>query len=235
MIVPVHIAIVRAALGETLAPEALAVVARANARCDIYQWQAERHFDSARDTAELGALWSRGLRRYLTLAVERAAPAGAAGDTPRDQHGALRALGMASHALADFYAHTNWVEIYGADAPPAPLLGARWPAEALPAGLASGYFSLRYGIRGCPLRDGVCVPPESYRYCHETLNKDAPTRGHGADPMTPGGPTYHAVAVRLAKDATRALWAALKAEAAAAAGDESRARQALARLARTSV
>jgi hypothetical protein len=205
MIVPVHVAIVRSALGNALAPRALGIVALANARCDLYQWVPERHFDNGRDVTELGVRWRRGLRRYLTLAVERATPAGGR-NTPRDRLGALRALGMASHALADFYAHTNWVELHGADAPQAPLLGREWPAAALPVDLASGYFSLRYGLRGCPLRDGVCVPPEGHRYCHETLNKDAPTRGHGSDPVTAGGPACHAIAVRLAEEGTRALW-----------------------------
>lgn len=234
MIVPVHIAIVRAALGDDLAPEALGIVARANARCDIYQWRPERHFDSARDVAALGALWARGLRRYLTLAVERATPAGPGRAGPRDRLGALRALGMASHALADFYAHTNWVELHGAGAPLAPLTGAHWPADAFPVDLASGYFSMRYGIRGCPRRDGVYTPPDGHRYCHETLNKDAPTRGHGADFITPGGPTYHAVAVRLAEDGTRALWTALRAEVSAQV-DAPAAAKALARLAGTFV
>ena len=233
MIVPIHVAIVRATLGETLAPSALGVVALANARCDLYQWAAERHFDSGRDVAALGALWRRGLRRYLTLAVERALPADGR-DGPRDRLGALRALGMASHALADFYAHTNWVELHGADAPQAPLLGDKWPAEALPADLASGYFSLRYGMRGCPLRGGVPVPPAGYRFCHETLNKDMPTRGHGADPVAPNGPTCHAVAVRLAEDGTRALWQALRAEVTVAV-EASRADLALARLSGTNV
>ncbi len=233
MLVPVHVAIVRAALGEALAPDALGIVARANARCDLYQWEAQRHFDNGRDVAALGALWRRGLRRYLTLAVTRATPVDGR-DTPRDRLGALRALGMASHALADFYAHTNWVELHGADAPPAPLLGDDWPAAALPVDLASGFYSLRYGLRGCPMRDGMPVPPPSYRYCHETLNKDAPTRGHGADPVTPGGPTCHAVAVRLAEESTRALWETLRAEVTAAVG-ASRAEAALARVVGTNV
>lgn len=233
MIVPVHVAIVRAALRDALAPSALGVVALANARCDLYQWIPERHFDNGRDVAALGALWRRGLRRYLTQAVERATPADDR-DRPRYRLGALRALGMASHALADFYAHTNWVELHGVDAPQAPLLGDEWPGDAMPSDLASGYFSLRYGMRGCPLRDGACVPPDGYRFCHETLNKDAPARGHGADPIIQGGPSYHAVAVRLAEDGTRALWHALRAEVTATVG-ASRADAALCLLSGTNV
>jgi heterokaryon incompatibility protein Het-C len=233
MLVSVHIAIVRAALGETLAPGALGVLARANARCDLYQWVPERHFDSGRDVEELGVRWRRGLRRYLSLAVKRATPLDGR-DRPRDRLGALRALGMASHALADFYAHTNWVELHGADAPQAPLLGEAWPAETLPSDLTSGYFSLRYGMRGCPMRDGVYIPPDGYRFCHETLNKDAPTRGHGADPVAPGGPSYHVVAVRLAEDGTRALWETLRTEVTAAVG-QSQAQAALGEISGTNV
>src|SRR5262249_14807541 len=128
------------------------------------------------------------------------------------RRGALKALGMATHALADFYAHTNWVELLGPAAEQAPLLGAEFPAAELPADLQSGYYSLRYGPKGCPSRRGVCTPPPGYGYCHEQLNKDAPTRGHGADRVIPGtlsGPTYHEVAVRLAIAATRDLWAVL--------------------------
>src|SRR5512146_1476002 len=86
MIVPVHMAIVRVALGDAIAPDALGVVARSNARCDLYQWVPERHFDNGRDVAALGALWQHGLRRYLSLAVERATPLDGRG-MPRDRLG----------------------------------------------------------------------------------------------------------------------------------------------------
>lgn len=210
MIVRVHREIVRAALGGVLAPSALRVVATANARCDLYQWQPERHFDNGRDVAALGALWRRGLHGYLVRCVECCAPVDTARRRPRGRRGALVALGMATHALADFYAHTSWIELLGPNAPTAPLLGDAWPAAALPPDLHSGYFSLRHGLAGCPRRDGAYMPPHGFRACHATLNKDAPDRGHGAERMAPGGPTYHEVAVRLATAATRELWEALR-------------------------
>jgi hypothetical protein len=85
------------------------------------------------------------------------------------------------------------------------------------------------------MRDGVYTPPDGYRFCHETLNKDAPHRGHGAEPIMPimpnmpSGPTYHAVAVRLAEDGTGALWEALRAGVTTNAGP-ARAGEALAHL-----
>lgn len=213
MLVRIHGEIVHAALSGVLAPKALRVVASANKFCDLYQWVPERHFDNGRDIATLDQLWRRGLHAYLTRAVERCAPAHSQGHLLTDRRGALKAIGMATHALADFYAHTNWIELLGAEPEQAPLLGDEFPTAQLPSGLQSGYFSLRYGLKGCPSRCGVYAPPPGYRYCHEQLNKDAPDRGHGAERITPGtleGPTYHEVAVRLATAGTRDLWEALR-------------------------
>jgi hypothetical protein len=213
MLVRIHEQIVRAAFADILAPAALKVVVTANRHSDLYQWAPERHFDNANDLATLGGLWRRGLHAYLARVVACAAPTGARGETLRNQRGALKALGMATHALADFYAHTNWIELLGPQAGLAPLLDDAFPAAQLPSDLQSGYFSLRFGLRGCPSRAGVYMPPPGFRYCHAELNKDAPDRGHGAErvlPGTPAGPTYHEVAVRLATCSTRALWEALR-------------------------
>jgi len=213
MLVRIHGEIVRAALSGVLAPEALRIVVFANQICDLYQWAPERHFDNGRDSAALDQLWRRGLHAYLTRAIARCAPTRSPGHLPTDRRGALRAFGMATHALADFYAHTNWIELLGAEAERAPLLGDEFPTARVPAGLQSGYYSLRYGLKGCPSRRGAYTPPPGYRYCHEQLNKDAPDRGHGAEQITPGtpdGPTYHEVAVRLATAGTRDLWEALQ-------------------------
>jgi hypothetical protein len=138
---------------------------------------------------------------------------------------ALWAYGLATHALADFYAHTNWVELAverGDEPAPAPLLAAAFAPGDLPERLYSGYFSLRYGLSGCPQRAGRPSPPPGYRACHAQLNKDAPDRGHGAEPATVGGETYHALAVRLAIATTRASWEALCSKLEAAYGDDAR-------------
>jgi len=84
----------------------------------------------------------------------------------------------------------------------------------------SGYFSLRYGLGGCPTRDGRPGPPPGFAHCHAQLNKDAPHRGRGAERAAPGGPTYHELAVRLAVATTHDAWEALIRRLRATYGDE---------------
>jgi hypothetical protein len=205
MIPLLHRAILRAALGDAplVSRGALATIIRANVLSDLFQWEPWRHFDSAADPSVLCAHWRRGVRAQLDLAQ--------ALTTSGERGRALRAFGLASHALADFYAHTNWVELaiaQGQAPQPAPLLGADLTPEMLPASLHSGYFSLRYGLRGCPTCDGAPCPPTGYAACHATLNKDTPRRGHGAEVALPSGETYGALALTLAIQTTRDAWAA---------------------------
>jgi hypothetical protein len=212
MILAVHERIVRDALGDVLEPEALRLVIRANRRSDLHQFAPEYHFDSARDAHELCELWERGLHRWLTRAINLSAfslAAGSASTRLTGRRHALEAFGRATHAIADFYSHTNWIELavaQGKELLLAPLLADRCEPERLPASLQSGYFSLRYGLSGCP-RGG---PPPGFAYCHATLNKDAPNRGHGAERPAPDAPTYHEMAVRLAIASTRAAWEMLR-------------------------
>lgn len=212
MILGVHEAIIRLALGGRLAPAALGVVIAANKRSDLHQCAAERHFDNGPDRAALCALWRRGLSAYMGRALARCAPPGDSAHRLANRRGALRAFGLATHALADFYAHTNWVELAVArgDIPtPAPLLGETLTPANLPEGLQSGYFSLRHGLSGCPHHNGRPCPPAGFTHCHAQLNKDAPHRGHGAERSAPGGPTYHELAVDLAISTTRDAWQSL--------------------------
>jgi len=212
MILSVHERIVQLALAGRLAPAALGVVVAANLRSDLHQLAAERHFDNGPDRAALCALWRRGAHAYLAHAAARCAPRD--GDARRlaDRRGALRAFGLAAHALADFYAHTNWVELAvarGEEPAPAPLLGDSLDPGDLPDDLRSGYFSLRHGLGGCPTRDGRPCAPPPFTWCHAQLNKDAPHRGRGAERPTPSGPTYHELAVGLAISTTRDAWRSL--------------------------
>jgi hypothetical protein len=208
MILSVHERILREALGDLLASPSLRAVIRANRRSDFHQLAPHYHFDSAPDPRALCHLWQRGLHTWLSRAVELSAPRDATALRLVDRSGALAAFGRATHALADFYSHTNWLELAvarGEVPQPAPLLEDHCDFERLSAALQSGYFSLRYGMSGCP-RSG---PPPGFAYCHAQLNKDAPTRGHGAERPAPGGPTYHEMAVQLAIDSTRAAWETL--------------------------
>ncbi len=223
MILSVHEQIVRSALGDILAPPALRAVIAANKWSDLHQLAAERHFDNGPTREQLCALRRRGLDTYLARTVAGCRPTQSRQLTNRQ--GALRAYGLATHALADFYAHTNWVELAAEreDEPaPAPLLEAACDPLDLPAGLQSGYFSLRHGLSGCPRCDGRPCPPAGYRFCHAQLNKDAPDRGHGAERATVGAPTYHELAARLATSATRASWEALNSRLQTAYGSDVR-------------
>jgi hypothetical protein len=223
MILAVHERIVREALGDALGPRSLRLVMRANRRSDLHQLAPEYHFDSAPDARTLCDLWQRGLHTWLmrtTILSGLSMAAGSPSARLAGYHDALANFGRATHALADFYSHTNWIELAtskGETPVPAPLLGDTCDPQALPSGLQSGYFSLRHGLNGCP-RGG---PPPGFAYCHSGLNKDAPNRGHGAERPTPGGPTYHEIAVQLAVASTRAAWEPL-AEAIRETGGDAR-------------
>jgi hypothetical protein len=220
-----HERIVREALGDghTLSEDALAAIVAANKRSDLFQFSPERHFDNARDRTELGERWRGGLHAYLTRAVACCTPVGNEQRRLTNRGAALRAFGAASHALADFYAHTNWVELWAAQGVfdrLAPLLGNAWDDGDFPPELQSGYFSLRYGLVGCPRRGGRPSPPRGYAYCHAQLAKDDADRGHGAERTRPAGPTFHEVAVRLAVQATREAWQNLRMRVLARYGDD---------------
>jgi hypothetical protein len=209
MIVSVHEDIVRDALGggHSMSARALGRVIIANKLSDLYQLSPERHFDNAPDRRTLCDRWEHGLKRFLDLAVERGVPEQNAGNVPRNRKGALHALGAATHALADFYAHTNWTELHVAQGQVqtlAPLLGETCDEDRFPTELQSGYFSLRYGLCGCPKKRGELKPPVGYRYCHEQIAKDHPQKGHGGERVN--GTTYHQLAVEQATRATHQLW-----------------------------
>lgn len=210
----VHEKILQDALGNGLimSSQALGWVITANKLCDLYQFTPARHFDNAPDREAICARWKNGLKVFLDRAVELSAPVSKVKQTPKDRKGALKAFGAATHALADFYAHTNWVELsvtQGNLEALAPLCGEMCQSNDLPVQLESGYFNLWYGVCGCPKVAGKLKPPKGYRYCHEQIAKDHPDKGHGADKIGAGDSTYHGVAVRLATRATSQLWETL--------------------------
>jgi hypothetical protein len=200
-----------AALGdaEAISPPALGWLIQGNLRSDLYQLSAERHFDNAPDRDSLAHRWEKGFRRYLDHALKLADQASASGFRLAARRKVFFALGEATHSLADFYAHTNWVELLfsrGEGLRPAPLIGELFYPQDLPEDLESGFFSIRYGIKGCREKQGIFYPPAGYRFCHENLAKDHRDRGHGADPLYPGGPTHFEAAFDLAVTATLDLW-----------------------------
>lgn len=161
-------------------------------------------------------------------AVRLSGPKGKEKRELENRDGALRAFGQATHAIADFYSHTNRVEIHadaGVRPPHAPLFGPgpTGPGQTcdpsnLPERLQSGYADLTAfltsgGASWCPSG----TPPAGFTCCHEHLSKDEPDKGHGAErPGPPGnqtfitGETYHTLAVELAMQATAEAWESLR-------------------------
>jgi hypothetical protein len=126
----------------------------------------------------------------------------------------MAAFGTATHAIADFYAHTTWIELYlamypSAGIPLAPLFALECDVEQFPPGIQSGYFHLRHGIHGCPRSGDRYQPPPGFQYAHAELAKDFPDKGHGAELVPAGNHTYFDVAVRLATAATVDAWQSL--------------------------
>ena len=187
---------------------ALRLITVANLACDLCQLSPQWHFDSASDPGALLELWNRGCRRAIGKTLEYCRPI-----RGRPSHPclALEAFGTATHAIADFYAHTSWIELYlaGSSAtaiPLAPLFALECSVEQFPSSIQSGYFHLRHGIHGCPRSGGRYHPPSGFEYAHAELAKDFPDKGHGAELVPLGNHTYFDVAMRLATAATVEAW-----------------------------
>jgi hypothetical protein len=185
-----------------MSADALDWIVRANMDSDLYQFSAEKHFDNAANPEALANRWEKGLHTYFTQAL-----AAAAADNFKRKR-SLQAFGKASHALADFYAHTDWIEMYAAHGEAdklAPFTGSAFPTHLLPPELSSGFFNLRYGLDGCPGKSGSYHPPHPYHHCHAVIAKDYPDKDHGAE-LAPDGRKYFEIAISSATRATRILW-----------------------------
>ena len=202
--VPIHAAIVVSALKGVMDGTGIAIVGVSNRAADLHQFTSEQHFDNAPSAGELCDRWRSGIDTYLTSAVESSAPDGDDLAKIAELVDALRWFGRATHALEDFYAHTNWLELsLSTPGMPdiAPLNGKTCDLSAYP-GLQSGYFALspKNGLDGCP-KGG---PPAPYKYCHLGLNKDEPDSIEGSKKV--GGGSLHTQAVARATVATTKLW-----------------------------
>jgi hypothetical protein len=183
-----------------------------NRGSDQFQADAFRHFDNASSLADICKRAGDAWTFFMTTVGSGAVPTGEPGYRALVSGPAARsAFGGLTHALADFYSHSNWVEL-AVNANQSPQLAPIFPTcnpGALPAALQSGYFalSLANGLDGCPKPGGVPTPPAPFLYCHLTLNKDEPGRGHGKD-LVPGlaSVTYHQLAVQLAVAHTTLLY-----------------------------
>ncbi len=201
----IHEDITRAALADddTIASDALALVVQANRRSDLNQWEEARHFDNARDPVEICRRWENGVNRWYEDAVKSVAPADLEKRRLRNRTEALNLFGKTLHAVQDFYSHSNYVELSLPAPQPGFLLADCNPPD-LPRDLQTGYFSIRYGLDGCP----VGGPPAGFRYCHSRLNKD-----------TPGTPNHNA-ARSFATTATRLAWEELRRRTIATYGND---------------
>jgi len=108
---PVHERIVRQALAGQVEPWAMERVVAGNKESDLHQFAPERHFDNATGPGDICARWQAGVRTFLDLAVTYTGPADDRATVLTDREGALRSFGEMSHALQDFYAHSNWIEL----------------------------------------------------------------------------------------------------------------------------
>lgn len=220
----VHESIVRAALVGRMSPDGIDDVVGAlilgdpgtgTRGSDLYQFSPERHFDGAPDHDTLCRHWGTAVDDRLDMVVALAVATDAEKRKLADPRRARRVFGAVVHALADFYSHTNWVELFAAQgkhAPPAPLLGSTCDfdrdALRIPGEVQSGFFSVPemlpiYGPIGTPCPRN---PPAGFRYCHEQLNKDSAEGKRGAELIPKLGKTYHEVARNLAIETTAAAW-----------------------------
>lgn len=177
---------------------------KGNLGSDQKQSDSFRHFDNAPNPTEICKLADAAWQYFFEKIKNSSQPAGppdfrtlANADDARDAFGGL------THAVADFYAHSNWIDM-AIDANVSPELAPIFPTcnpASLPAALHTGFFviTLMNGIDGCPDKAGRPAPPTPFVHCHLTLNKDYPNSGHGKDAV-PGNPglTYHGLATQLA-------------------------------------
>jgi len=183
-----------------------------NLGSDQHQFDDFRHFDSAPSLAAVCARANAAWATFYNSIRDSVQPQNA---PEFDQIGGIAearsAFGALTHALQDFYSHSNWVELYLTAGQSPPLATALFPTcvpTALPAGLETGYFDLSYGLGGCPnspLND-AWIPPAGFSFCHETLNKDSDQTRHGREIIQGTNQTYHALAAQLATAHTTTLY-----------------------------
>lgn len=151
---------------------------------DVFLDDEFRHFDDAPTPADVCVRATDAWNFFMPLILNGAVPTGPDGTELVDGPGARSAFGGLAHAIQDFYAHSNWVELNVEGGTPdalATLVPSCDPAT-LPAGLNTGYFSLSEGIDGCP----DAGPPPGFEWCHETLNKDGFNTDEGGKPLPAG-------------------------------------------------
>jgi len=168
-----HADLTRAALSDRFSPDALEEIIATNLAQDALQNQlgskAHFHFDNNKIAESLAYVES--LHRQIAVLA-------AQGDNGKQQRAAL---GRLCHAVQDFYAHSNYVDLWLADhdhpVPPAYAIDGLIPELLNHPDLRTGTFVLlRDIIYYVPLIGAlwrrIHVPPGS----HEAMNLDSPDR-----------------------------------------------------------
>lgn len=174
-----------------------------------------RHFDNAKNPAEFCDRAITAWNVYRPAIVDGAQPIGPGGQDLVNGPAARAAFGGLLHALQDIYAHSNWVELNVAGGTPENLFPSVFPTcdpGALPPELYTGFFSLDFGIEGCP----PAGPPPGFKECHSTLNKDSFDTPEGgkllpAGVSVPGAINYYDLAAILATRASSDLYRQIRA------------------------
>ncbi|HEX2698166.1 MAG TPA: hypothetical protein VHM28_10700 [Anaerolineales bacterium] len=107
MIKPIHAEITRRALSETFSPRALDTVVAANLGQDALSGQVghdEFHFDN--NAFDKSRAYIKAQRDSIRPALERG-----------DIDSARSAFGRLTHAAQDFYAHSNYIDLWSASQP----------------------------------------------------------------------------------------------------------------------
>lgn len=132
---------------------------------DAFPLDDFRHFDDAAAPADVCVRAQDAWNFFAPLLLSGAQPAGPAFRNLADGRAARSAFGGLAHALADFYSHSNWVDLNiaaGQPERPGPTLFPTCDPATLPPGLHTG-------PTGC-----IGHPPPGFEECHATLNRDGP-------------------------------------------------------------
>jgi len=227
----VHENILQKALADKMSADALTTVqghwylwmiwGTGNQSSDEAVGQTENylHFDSAKDPTDICERWNLGVDEPMQRALKQALnfvrysdagyDGGNTGSRDFIRQNALDAFGTVTHAVEDFYSHSNWVEYWQpsritADTPfrTAPIVGTTCNPADFPSQIHTGYASLASWLynqahfRGaiwCPTDDSddkhpIVLPP-GYTDCHNTLAKDE-NKGYGATNLSDLGVTH---------------------------------------------
>ena len=152
----------------------------------LHQFESKAHFDNC--DFDAAVTYVRELDGLAEVAAR-----------DKDWDEVLLNLGQALHALQDFYAHSNYVELMAQQHAPEgiPSLKLWEPTASLSTLVAQGLVSGRVWW-GFPKRCADSVPT------HGDMAKDSPDGGHGAKPIPNSRLTHHEVAKRLAARTSRA-------------------------------